>query len=60
MFSVKMPEAVAKAGGAEAGLLSQTMAQWKTFWMFPAIMAAVIAAVFFLAFWDKTRVGDEE
>jgi hypothetical protein len=35
------------------------MAQWKTFWIFPAIMALVIAAIFFAAFWDKTRVTEE-
>jgi hypothetical protein len=36
------------------------MTQWKGFWTFPAIMALVIAAIFFAAFWDKTKVtGDE-
>ena len=27
--------------------------------LFPAMMAAVIAIIFFAGFWDKTRVGDE-
>lgn len=54
MFSVNMPESV------DAGLLSETMSQWKNFWTFPAIMALVITVIFFLAFWDKTKVGDEE
>ncbi len=54
MFSVNMPESV------DAGLISETMAQWKEFWMFPAIMAAVITVIFFASFWDKTQVGDEE
>jgi hypothetical protein len=53
MFSVKMPD------GVDAALISETMAQWKTFWIFPAIMALVIAAIFFAAFWDKTRVTEE-
>jgi MFS family permease len=54
MFSVKMP------GGIDPGLLSEAMTQWKGFWTFPAIMALVIAAIFFAAFWDKTKVtGDE-
>lgn len=35
-------------------LLADTMAQWKAYWMFPCMMAAVIMVVFFLAFWDKT------
>ena len=36
------------------------MEQWKAFWTFPAIMALVIAALFFAAFWDKSQVGGEE
>ena len=54
MFSVKMPDSV------DAALISETMAQWKAFWTFPAIMALVITAVFFAAFWDKTRVTEDE
>jgi nucleoside transporter len=53
MFSVKMPD------GVDAALISETMAQWKAFWIFPAIMALVIAVIFFAAFWDKTRVTEE-
>ena len=37
----------------DATLLADTMAQWKTFWMLPSLMALGIAVVFFLAFWDK-------
>jgi hypothetical protein len=54
MFSVKMPE------GVDGTLLSDTMAQWKSFWMFPAIMAAVVAVIFFLAFWDKIKVTEDD
>ena len=54
MFSVKMPEDL------DAGLISTAMGQWKEFWIFPAIMAGVIAVVFFAAFWDKTKVMDGE
>jgi MFS family permease len=53
MFSIEMP------GAVDAALISETMAQWKAFWIFPAIMALVIAAIFFAAFWDKTRVTEE-
>ena len=54
MFSVGMPESV------DGALISEAMNQWKTFWMFPALMAAVIAVIFFVAFWDKTKVTEEE
>ena len=56
MFSVDIPSAV------DPNLISDTMLQWKTFWMLPAIMAAVIAVVFFLGFWDKSAdtVDSEE
>ncbi|MGY8639867.1 MAG: MFS transporter [Verrucomicrobiales bacterium] len=54
MFTVDMPEKV------DANLISTAMDQWKTFWFVPAIMAGVIAVIFFLTFWDKTKVGNEE
>ncbi len=49
MFSVHQP------AGLNTSVLSDTMAQWKTFWMFPAIMAGAIAVIFFLLFWDKVK-----
>lgn len=53
MFSVSMPE------GVDADLLSRAMDQWKVFWMTPAIMAIVIAVIFFFTFWDKSKVSEE-
>ena len=53
MFSVKMPESVG------TDVIQPAMQAWKDFWMLPAIMAGVIAVIFFISFWDKTRVGDE-
>ncbi len=47
MFSMSLPE------GLDAQLLTDTMDQWKTFWIAPAIMAAVIMVVFGIAFHDK-------
>ena len=44
----------------DATLLSETMAQWKSFWLLPAGMAAVITAIFFLGFWDKMRNHDKD
>lgn len=52
MFSVDMPE------GTSPQLLADASALWKTYWLFPAGMAAVVAAIFFVAFWDKS--GDKE
>lgn len=54
LFAVDMPEAVS------ADLLASAMEQWKEFWIFPAILAGGIAVIFFAAFWDKTKVTDEE
>ncbi len=54
MFAKSMPE------GVDLGLIAQTMDQWKVFWILPAIMAGVIAVIFFATFWDKTEVTDEE
>ncbi len=55
MFSVKLPE------GIDANLVSTTMAQWKEFWVFPALMAGAITLFFFLGFWDKkTKITEGE
>jgi len=53
MFSVGMPE------GVDLSLLSDTMAQWKEFWVFPALMAGVIAVLFLVTFWDRVEVADD-
>ncbi|MCA9149383.1 MAG: MFS transporter, partial [Planctomycetales bacterium] len=49
MFSRALPD------GINQELLSSTMAAWKNFWLFPAVMAAVILVVFALTFWDKAK-----
>lgn len=54
MFSVSMPDSI------EPSLIATAMEQWKDFWMFPAYMALAIAVVFFLTFWDKTKVMEDE
>jgi hypothetical protein len=54
MFSVNMPD------GVDGALLSGAMSQWKAFWTFPALMAAVIAAIFFVSFWDRSQVAGED
>lgn len=54
LFSIDMPESI------DADLLTSTMAQWKEFWILPAIMAGAILVLFFLGFWDKTQVTEED
>ena len=46
MFSVGLPK-------VDATVLATAAAQWKTFWLIPSGMAAAIACLFFLAFWDR-------
>lgn len=48
MFSVDIPE------GINRELLATTSGLWKTYWMLPAMMAGVIAVVFFISFWDRS------
>ena len=49
MFSRSLPE------NLDNTLLSETMGQWKNFWMFPSIMAGIILVVFAITFWDKAK-----
>lgn len=50
MFSVGLPK-------VDSALLSLVSGQWKIFWLVPAGMAAAVAVLFFLAFWDKSADG---
>ena len=54
LFSVDLPAAV------DSALLSTATEQWKAFWIFPAILAAGIAVIFFVTFWDKTKVTEDD
>lgn len=47
MFSRSLPD------NLDQQLLSQTMQEWKNFWMFPAIMAGAVFVAFLLLFHDK-------
>ncbi len=53
MFGKGFPE------GVDSSLLSTAMADWSNYWIFPAIMAAVIFVIFGLTFWDKVKTDDE-
>ena len=52
MFSMSLPE------GLDQTLLAETMAQWKEYWILPAIMAGAVLVIFALFFHDK--VGEPE
>jgi len=54
MFSRQLP------ADLDQGLLSETMGQWKNFWMFPSIMAAAILVLFAITFWDRAKPAPEE
>src|SRR6056297_131873 len=49
MFSRDLPAEVDRT------LLSQTMAEWKDFWLSPAIMAGIILVIFALTFWERSQ-----
>ncbi|MDG1137943.1 MAG: MFS transporter [Opitutales bacterium] len=53
MFAVNIP------AGLPSELLVSTMVEWKDYWMFPALMAVTVAAVFMLFFWDKGTDGTD-
>lgn len=52
MFSVSMPE------GIDPALLSETMNQWKTFWLVPAGMATVILVAFAATFFERPEIDE--
>lgn len=55
MFAVDMPD------GVTSELIEKASAAWNAYWMLPAIMATVIAVIFFLCFWDKVcDAGSDE
>lgn len=53
MFSRDLPEKL------DTTLLSDTMLQWKNFWLLPSIMAFGILVIFALTFWDKGQTDED-
>lgn len=45
--------------GTDPALITKAMVDWKNYWIFPAGMAATIAVIFFIAFWDKSADGGD-
>ncbi len=54
MFAVDMPK------GVDPALISQAADLWKSYWMLPALMAAGVGILFFVAFWDRSRDKGED
>jgi nucleoside transporter len=54
MFSKGFPE------GINLELVKKGMADWQSYWVYPASMAAVILVIFGLAFWDKVSIDDDQ
>lgn len=52
MFAVNMPK-------VDSAILSNAATLWKTYWLFPAMLAGGIAVLFFVAFWDKSQKQGE-
>jgi nucleoside transporter len=54
MFAVSIP------GGVDPGLVTAASGLWKSYWLLPAGMAAVIAVIFLLFFHDKEKPSDSK
>lgn len=54
MFSRDLPESLNQE------VLTDTMVQWKNFWMLPSILALVIFVIFALYFWDKGSTEEDD
>ena len=52
MFTVRMPD-------LDAGLLTDAASQWKSFWLLPCAMAAIIAVIFAISFWPKPEAAQD-
>lgn len=52
MFGKGYPE------GIDPALIASNMGEWKLYWFFPMILAAVIFLIFALFFWDRVSTDD--
>lgn len=52
MFAAEIPK-------VDATVLTTAGQLWKTYWMYPALLAGGIAVLFFVAFWDRSSQSDE-
>lgn len=49
MFGKGYPE------GIDANLIAANLSEWKTYWIFPMLLAAVVMIIFALLFWDRVN-----
>jgi nucleoside transporter len=52
MFAAEIPKVDATVYNTAAQL-------WKTYWLFPAMLAGGVAVLFFVAFWDRSKTPSE-
>ena len=52
MFAAEVPKVDSTVYNTAAQL-------WKTYWMYPAMLAGGVAILFFLAFWDRSKTPSE-
>lgn len=46
--------------GLDPSLVENNMNQWTNYWYFPMALAGIVFVIFAVAFWDRTRVGDDD
>ena len=50
---------VAEKPDAPSALVEKAMADWKDFWMFPSMMALIVAGIFLVTFFDRSSTKKE-
>lgn len=50
---------VAEKPDAPSALVEKAMADWKDFWMFPSMMALIVAGIFLVTFFDQSSTKKE-
>ena len=50
---------VAEKPDAPSALVEKAMADWKDFWMFPSMMALIVAGIFLVTFFDRGSTKEE-
>jgi nucleoside transporter len=52
MFAAEIPK-------VNETVLTSATALWKTYWLYPAMLAGAVAILFFVAFWDRSKTPSE-
>jgi len=51
LFAAEIPQ-------VDAGIWNNAAVLWKSYWLYPAMLAGAIAVLFFAAFWDRSKSGE--